>query len=178
MHIVLGILGILTAIGVWSWRLQQAKRGAHEAGKVIEAAVNLPRRMKFRARSAQAGLDVVDDPREAATVMMLEVARADGQVNAEQRKVIEDSIVDHFELSREDAEHLITQAGWLSRNAPAPHAVMERMARIVMAAGGLGREQYRDLEGMLVAVAEADGIASYEQTTLINIFANRVGLAH
>jgi len=178
MHIILTIVGILTAIGVWSWRLQQAKRGAEEAGKVIEAARNLPRRMKFRSRTSKAGLDVVDDPREAATVMMLEVARATGEITSAERDVIEQQIIDHFEFSRDDTEALITQAGWLSRNAPAPHAVMERMTRVLLETPALGRDQYRDVEGMLLAVAEADGIATPDQTMLIDVFSARIARTH
>ena len=89
-----------------------------------ETMANLPRKLKFRNLARKNGLQVVEDPREAAAIMMLEVAQARGALTERQEAVIRAEMIQHFEFSEADAEGLIKQAGWLARDAGAPHAVM------------------------------------------------------
>lgn len=176
MHILGIILGIFTAIAVWSWRLQQAKRGAQEAGKIIETAANLPRKLRYQAKTRKGGLGSVEDPREAAAIMMMEVARGAGEVTAEHKAVMRAEIMQNFELSEQDAEDLVAAAGWLSRDAPAPHAVMQKMSRLVLNTPGLGPKQFVDLSNMLDEVALIEGGPFESQVELIRIFREKAGL--
>ena len=176
MHIVAIIVGILSAIAIWSWRLQQAKRGAEEAGKLLETAANLPRRMRFQSKTRKGGLDAIEDPREAAAVMMMEVARGAGEVTAEHKAVMRAEIMQYFELSEAEADDLIAAAGWLGRDAPAPHAVMQKMSRFVLDYPGLGPKQFVDLSNMLDEVALIEGGPFEEQVALIRIYREKAGL--
>jgi type II secretory pathway pseudopilin PulG len=65
MQFLIGLLGILTAIGIWSWRMRMARDGAREAVDLARTAAHLPRRLAFKYRSGRNGLDLIDDPREA-----------------------------------------------------------------------------------------------------------------
>lgn len=176
MPILGAILGILTAIAVWSWRIKAAKEAAEEAGKVIETAANLPRRLRFRKRMKQGDLGAIEDPREAAAIMMMEVARAAGEVTAEHKLVMRVEIMRHFEMTEADADDLIAAAGWLSRYAPASHVVMTKMTKKVLSAPGLGSEQFVDLSNMLDEVALIEGGPFDEQVSLIRIFREKAGL--
>ena len=75
MHIVILILGILTTIGIWSWRIQMARRGAKVAMDAARTLTNAPRRFAFKYKAGRNGISLIEDPREAAAVMMMEVAR-------------------------------------------------------------------------------------------------------
>lgn len=176
MHILAIIIGIFSAIAIWSWRLQQAKRGAEQAGKVLEAAANLPRRMRFQGKMRKGGIDTITDPREAAAVMMMEVARAAGEVTSEHKAVMRAEMMQYFELTEADADDLIAAAGWLGRDAPAPHVVMQKMSRFILNFPGLGSKQYVDLLNMLDEVALIEGGPFDDQVSLIRIYREKAGL--
>ena len=74
MHILLGILATAAAIIFYLSRISKG------AGELVDAAneiSNLPRKMRYRKKAGKRGLDLVDNPVEAATVLMISVARLD-----------------------------------------------------------------------------------------------------
>lgn len=176
MHIIGIIIAIVSAILLWQWRARRAAEAARELGNMVQTAANLPRRLAFKRQSGKSGLKLVDDPREAAAVMMMEIARADGETSAEAKSVMRDIMVDEFEVETDDADALLTHAGFLLRNAPVAHAVIDRMAQYVLEAPGIGPKEIVDLDGMLVAVTEAEGPPSAEQLSLLQVFRNRTGV--
>ncbi len=176
MHILGILIAIIGAISIWYWRMKAVAQAGKEAKKIVETAVNLPRRLAFKRKTGRRGLSLVDDPREAATIMMLEVARAAGDVSAEHKAVISDIIQRDFELGAEDAGALIAHAGWVARDATIAHIVIDRMADFVMKSPGMGPEQLVDLDGMLVTVSEAEGRPNADQLDLLQAYRDKIGL--
>lgn len=176
MHILFAIIGVIAAISAWYWRLQMLGRAAKGGAELAKTASNLPRRLKFQHRAKIGGLSVIEDPREAAAVIMVEIARAGGEVSTGHTSVMRASMVEDFQLHTEDADALITQAAWLTREAPPSHAVVKRMSDILLRTPGIGPKQIVDLDGMLVAVSEADGIPNRDQLALLQVFRDTVGL--
>jgi len=176
MHILGIIIGIFVTIGVWSYRLQMAKRGLDETRKMAESARNMPRKRRFQNKANRESLDAIEDPREAAAVMMMEVARAAGEVTAEHKAIMRAEIMQNFELSERDADELIAAAGWLGRDAVAPYVVMQKMTRLILSTPSLGPEQFVDLSNMLDEVALIEGGPFEEQISLIRIFREQAGL--
>lgn len=175
MHIILGLLGIAAFIAVWYYRLKVLRDAANDGLKAAEAIANLPRKMRFRKMALKGGLDVVDDPREAAAVMMLIVAEGRGAVTEKQEAAIRAEIMQHFDFDEADAEQLLRQAGWLSRGA-APHVAIGRMTDVVMKSPGMGKQQLTDLDSMLVNVAESGGQTTPEQNDLVMVYRRRARL--
>ena len=176
LHILAAIFGVITFIAVWYWRLKMLSGAAREGMKMAEAAVNLPRKMRFRSMTRKGGLKVVEDPREAAAILMLEIAQARGALTQRQEAVIRAEIMQHFEFDEADAQSLITQAGWLARDAGASHAVMAKMTDFVIKSPGMGSKQLVDLDGMLVFVSEAEGSPTGDQLDLLTIFRQKADL--
>jgi hypothetical protein len=176
MHIILGIVGVLTFIFVWYSRLKMLGDAAKGGKKVFDAARNLPRKRRFAAKSGKGGLDVVDDPREAATIVMLEIALARGALTDRQEAALRAETMLNFELDEKDADTLITQAGWLARDAGASHVVVGRMTDFLCNVPGMGERNLRDLESMIVNVVAAGGSATPEQEDLLAIFRQKAAL--
>lgn len=176
MHIIAAIFAIVSAILVWQWRVQRAAELARDLEGAARTAANLPRRFAFKRRSGKKGLDLVDEPMEAAAVLMVELARTDGLLSRDSREVIETLCREEFSLQAEDADALIAHAQWLVREAPVSDAVFRRMSRFLLNHRDIGPEQIVDLDGMLVAVSEADGLPGTEQLALLQIFRDTVGL--
>lgn len=176
MHIIVALLSFLGFIAVWYWRIKTLHAVAKDGRKVVEAVSNLPRKMRFKNKSGKGGLGVVDDPREAATILMLEIAQARGTLTERQEATIRGEVMHHFEFTEEDADQLISQAGWLSRNGGASHVVMSKMTDFVRNTPGMTGKELVDLDGMLVAVSEAEGDPIESQLKLLTIFRDKTGL--
>lgn len=176
MHILAIIIGVVSFIGVWYWRLKMMNEVAKDGRKVAETVLNLPRKMRFRHRSGKGGLDVVEDPREAATILMLEIVQARGLLTEKQQAAIRGEIMHHFEFSEKDANELIEQAGWLTRDAGASHVIMGRMTDFVKNTAGMGQKELIDLDQMLVTVSEVEGEPNEAQLDLLTIYRQKTGL--
>ena len=176
MHILVALITLLTVISIWYYRIRMLRDAARDGQKVVETVANLPRKMRFRSMSRKGGLDVVEDPREAATILMLELAQARGPLTEKQQAVIRAEIMQHFEFDEADAEQLIAQASWLARDGGAPHAIVARMTDFVLKSPGMSAQQMIDLDGMLVYVSEAEGSPTAEQLDLLVIYRQKAGL--
>lgn len=176
MHYLVGLLGLLAFVAVWYWRLKILGSAARDGLKAAETVANLPRKMRFRARTRRGGLQVVEDPREAATILMLEIAQARGALTERQEAAIRAEIIQHFEFTESDANSLITQAGWLARDAGAAHTVVTRMTELILNAPGMTEKEIVDLDGMLVIVSEAEGSPTNDQLDLLAVFRQKAGV--
>lgn len=174
MHILMMIFGALSAVGFLIWRIQAAATAAREIGDLAKEAANLPRKLAFRRRSGKKGADLVTDPREAAVVLMLEIARARGEVTREQKDTIEAIIVQQFQFEPDEAEEILTQAGWVSAPDAGTDRLMRRMVKVVQA--GVSHEDIVELDDMLIHVSEADGAPSREQLAVLQTFRRMTGV--
>lgn len=176
MQIVALIIAIAGGIALWSWRAQRAAEAARELEGIARTAANLPRKLAFKRKTGKAGLQLVDDPREAATIMMVEIGRAGRELSLDTRQVIEEIIIKEFELEPEDADALVAHAQFLLRGGPVADAVMTRMSKMIFDQPAIGPKEIVDLDSMLVAVSEADGLPNPDQLSLLQTFRNLVGL--
>ncbi len=177
MHILLAILGILTAIGVWSWRIRMARQGARVAMDTARTVANAPRRFAFRYRAGRNGVSLIEDPREAAAVMMMEVARArGGPLTEAQGRVIDAEIMQNFSFTRAEADELSAHAAWVTNSAPNPRETMRRLSQLIVSAPQLGPKEVVDLDAMLVAVSEAEGAPTRDQLALLQVYRDQAGL--
>jgi hypothetical protein len=177
MHIVLGILAILTAIGIWMWRIRAAKEGLDVATDVAKTVANAPRRFAFKYKMGKGGLDLIDDPREAASIMLMLVALGRGaQLSDRQSDIIETEIRDHFRVTALEAEELAAHASWVAKSCPPAEAAMRTLSHKIVAAPQLGPKEVVDLDAMLVAVSEAEGLPTRGQLGLLQVYRDVAGL--
>lgn len=176
MHILLGLIGIVTFIAIWYWRIKMISGAARDGYDAAKGAANLPRKLKFQHRARKSGLSVVTDPREAAAVMMMEVARTRGAISEQQDTAMRAEMTAHFGFSESEAEEMLAQAGWLAREAPAPHVVMARMSDVILRSPGMGPKEFDDLCAMLENVAVSDGSVTTAERDLIQIWRRKAGL--
>lgn len=177
MHILLGLLTLLVGIGVWVWRLRMARQGLDAAADIARTVANAPRRLAFRYKAGQGGLDLIDDPREAAAIMMMQVALArGGRLTARQSDVIEAEIREHFDYTPGEAEDLAAHAAWVSQTCPPARDTMTRLSRMIVNSPRLGPKEVVDLDAMLVAVSEAEELPSRAQLLLLQVYRDTAGL--
>ncbi|MEO1305582.1 MAG: hypothetical protein AAFV37_11430 [Pseudomonadota bacterium] len=176
MQFIVALLGFLGFLAVWYWRIKALQEVARDGRKIAETVSNLPRKMRFKTKTGRGSLDVVDDPREAATILMLEIAQARGTLTERQEAAIRGEVMHHFEFQEAEADQLISQAGWLSRNGGASHVVVSKMTDFVRSTPGMSNKELVDLDGMLVTVSEAEGNPTDSQLDLLSIYRDKTGL--
>lgn len=174
MHIVLGLIGLLAAAGFWIYRIRDAARGAQELGELAGEAANLPRKMRFQHKARKKALEVIDDPREAAAVLMLGVARGQGEITVEQKRAISAQIQQNFELDAESADELLARAGWISSDIKDPQTLVRKMIDFIRIR--LGEAELRQLDQMLREIANIDGEPHPAQLEFIAACRSRSGL--
>ncbi len=177
MHIVFAVLAILTAVAVWAWRLRMARRGLDELSEVAKTVANAPRRLAFKWRAGKGGVELIEDPREAAAIMMMMMALArGGPLSPHQADTIEEEIKTHFGFSDPEAEDLAAHAAWVAGSQLPGEEQMRRLSRLVVSAPQLSAKEVVDLDTMLEAVSEAEGLPTRAQLALLQIYRDMAGL--
>lgn len=177
MHVIFAAFAILVAVGVWTWRLRMARRGLDELSEVARTVANAPRRLAFKWRAGKGGVDLVEDPREAAAIMMMMVALGRGApLSPTQADTIEDEIRVHFNFTVAEAEDLAAHAAWVAGSQLPGEEQMRRLSRLIVNTAQLGPKEIVDLDSMLVVVSEAEGLPTRTQLALLQIYRDMAGL--
>jgi hypothetical protein len=177
MHIIALLFALVGGIAFWAWRLKALRDAARDTSDVAQTVINAPRRIAFRYKTGKGGLDVIEDPREAAAVMMVAVAKApSATVTARQETVIEAEISRLFELGAAETSDLFDHAVWVNNTSPDSTALMHKLSQILVSSPQLGPKDIIDFDAMLVAVSEAEGLPKREQLALMQVFRDKAGL--
>ena len=131
------------------------------------------RRRAAREASKLAPLRAVDDPRDAAIILMLLIARTQGDPSREQIALIESKLRSVFGLEHELAERM-TQARFLAKQTDSFEMAAAAFADLFKRR--LTLDERRQLTGMLEEVMFHEP-PSKEQIEAINAFQPLIGLA-
>lgn len=178
MHIIIGILTLLGGLAAWYYRLKMIGTAAKDVTRLAQRVRNAPRKFTFMRRVGSVGLKAVNDPREAAAILMVLIAGGYGERPLKDAavKTIKREIAGAFELNSEEAGQFITHAVWMLRDVEAPSGVAARMAQVIIRAPAIGAKEVVDLDTMLIAVSEADGLPDEDTLRLLQIYRDRAGL--
>ncbi|MGC6498839.1 MAG: hypothetical protein ACON4C_01500 [Henriciella sp.] len=176
MNFVLVLLILLVGGLVWSRVLAGRRQPELEALPPLRPSGELLRSLELRRSLNQGALSDVADPREAAALLMALIAAASGAVTSRQRDVMQAEAEHVFGFSPVSAGGLIEHAVWLGGKVDNPHAAVVRMTDLVQTTLGLGQKEIVDLDGMLVAVSEAEGSPLAPQLELLALFRQKAGL--
>jgi uncharacterized tellurite resistance protein B-like protein len=120
-----------------------------------------------------AALRAIDDPRDAATVLMLLIARANGDPTREQIAVIETTVRAVFGFGGDLTERM-TQARFIASRADSFEHAAGLLSDLIKKR--LTPDERHQLIAMLEEVAGHDG-PSEAQTEAIDLLKRRIGLA-
>ena len=111
MHVV---IGVLTALAGLIWAIVALQK----AGVSISAFNPFlwRRRMNWKNNISEKPLYTLSDPMEVAAVLILGVAKCEGEISAEQKRAIQDIFESEFRLGRDEAADLLLASSHLIRN--------------------------------------------------------------
>lgn len=174
MHILAIILGILGGTFWWIMRLSANRKNIGEAANMARGAVleakNYPRKRRFRNAHNKAGFDLIETPIEAATVLMIMIARAGEtrRMDAAEHAVIEAQLVTNMQLSDDDADGIIRQMDSLTHDIVLPESAITPMTKVLRE--HIDRGIAQDLAEMLVQVASTNSAPDINQKEFIRRF--------
>ncbi|WP_100658789.1 TerB family tellurite resistance protein [Alteromonas flava] len=111
MHIILGILGVVVTILVLLNRLQE---GGIDIGWLNPFAWR--RRRNFRKQYELVASYSLDSPMDVAALLMLAIAKSDGEVTKEEKELILNLFETEFKLSSSEARDLLGSSSHILGN--------------------------------------------------------------
>lgn len=175
MHIVLAILGVLGTAGFILWRIHLASQAARELADLAGEAANLPRKMRFRSKANRRTIETIDDPREAAAVLIYGAAACAGPVSATNREAITRDMAALFGIDDASAGELTARAAWHVDALADPLNAVNRLTDLI--AVEAGREALSSLAPVIQASIGRTEMESHDQTLYMSKFLRRAGLA-
>ena len=175
------IIGIIIAIATAVFWVSRAARGAKDVADAANTLRNMPRRMRFKNNAGKRGIDLIDNPMEAATILMVSVAKLsdyaaahDGLLSGSSTSRIISTLKSYMKISAVEADELLTQMRWTVKDLTQPETALAPMTNILSKA--INRAEADDLSDMLRNISQADGEANPEQRAFIMRVCERLGL--
>lgn len=165
MGILAIFLGAIAVAGGLLWRVEAASRAARDTIGLADDARGFFRRLAWSKQAGRNPLDLVDDPREAATAMMVMIATFDGALSTTEEAAILKEIVATFSMPAKDAGELLARGRWLTKDQGDLGTRLNRLARTAEAK--LSRSERAQLIDMLTRVANCEGRESAVLTQAI-----------
>lgn len=111
MHI---IIGIITAVAGLIWALVSLQRVGFNFSSLDPFA--LYRRLMWRKKYTAKPLYNIENPMDAVAVLILGVAKCEGEISTEQKHAIQTIFTNEFKLSNSEASDLFVASSYLIRD--------------------------------------------------------------
>ncbi|MEL6871080.1 MAG: TerB family tellurite resistance protein [Pseudomonadota bacterium] len=160
MHVIIGFLSSIVTI---LWLLHRLAEMGIDLGGLNPWSWK--RRRKFRAAYEANPIFRLDDPLEATAVLMVAVAKADGDMSGAERRELLDAFTERFHLSNSDAAALLTASTHMLGNGDAVRDSLESVLQ--PSVDKFSPTQATSAVELLEQVAAVDGAASDAQQALI-----------
>jgi uncharacterized tellurite resistance protein B-like protein len=162
MHIILALLGAAVAV-FWAFtRFMSAARQGREAISEVKGVI---RRGNWSRRVDQRLIENLSDPREAAAILMVQIAAYDGALTDLQKTQIIADMREHFEADAQTAEGLYAFGRMAVGEINDAGASVRKILRPVVEVCTEAEKQ--NLVDMLERAAETEGAPSEVQRRLI-----------
>ena len=175
------IIGIIIAVASAIFWLSRAARGVNEVADAANNLANMPRRFGFRKRASKRGIDLIDTPQDAATILMVSLANLsdyaaghDGIPSEAATNRIVNCLKKYMNLRENDARELLTQMRWSVKDLVQPDTALAPMTNVLT--GTISRDEADDVSDMLRHISHADGEPNPEQRAFIARVRERLGL--
>ncbi len=175
MHIILAILGALATVGFIIWRVRMAMDAAREISDLAGEAANLPRKMRFRSKARKRGHEVIDDPREAAAVLLYGAMACAGPVSKEDQAALSVDLAGLLEINAATADELAARGAWHVNMMIDPLNAVSRLTDLIVQQAG--PDAMTSLIPVLDQVMDRSGPRTDEQKLYRDKIIRRAGLS-
>ena len=155
MHIVAGLIALVSVLAVWYWRAKMAREAG---GEILDAANDVrlaARRLMYKRKHNTHPADSVDDPRLAASGIVVAVATMDAPISQSEIAALTSAAQETFDVTEREALDMVSFGRWVSDQCGTNDEAVRRLSKVV--AKLAGAEAAPDLLRMITDVATADG---------------------
>jgi len=173
MHV---IISALTAAAILIWWLGRAAKNAHHITDAAQELSNLPRKLRHRKKAGKQGLALVENPVEAAAVLLIAIARMDdlGKVTDNQQSAIATVLKDRMDMSWGDADDMVIQMRSLSQYLNQAESALYPMVDLLR--NKINQDEATELSSMMQEIAVTETPINLDQTQFIHSFEERMGI--
>jgi len=162
MHIV---IAVITAVGGLFWALTALRNSGFQFSSLNPFLAI--RRWRWSTDYGAKPLYKLDRPMDAAAVLLVAMAKADGIMSAEQKRELLALFGRRFEISTSDASQLLAATTHLLRNEL---SIVTQVPRIMeRSAARFEAHQVAELLSMMRTIAVMDGSINTEQQQLLDV---------
>lgn len=156
MHIVAGLVAVISAIAFFIIRAGMVASAGRELGDVATTALGAARRARFRRKATRSPLTQLEDPREGVVALMVAIAKTEGDITEKQMAIMSKIVTERLEF--EDPHEIIAHARWLTTDVTEPGLVVQRVSKYLVSA--CTPEQKSDIMEILNEVANITAAAT------------------
>lgn len=161
MHI---IIALITALAGLLWALNSLQNSGFSFSSLNP--FSWKRRRQWRKQYQQNPLYSLDNPMEAAAVLLLGTAKLEGEISQQQKQQLLQIFTEEFKLSEKDAQSLFSSTAYLLQNE---NNFLKNIPRILAKSADKFTDQQKQMTLSLIAqVAKIDSQILDEQQELIN----------
>jgi uncharacterized tellurite resistance protein B-like protein len=155
MHIIVALVTLVGVLAVWYWRVKMAREAG---GEMLDAANDVrlaARRLMYKRKHDVHPTDAVDDPRLAASGIVVAVATMDNPISQAEIATLTQSCQETFDVTEREALDIVSFGRWIAGQCTTNGEAVRRLSKVVNATAGI--EAGPDLIAMIEKVATADG---------------------
>lgn len=155
MHIILALLAIVGGFLFWYYRILAAKEAAQDVADVAGDIRLTIRRLMNRRKYDVHPADCVDDPRLAASGLIVSVATMDAPLSQSEIDALVKAGQATFNVTEREALDIVSYGRWVAGECNNHDEAVRKLARRISKLAG--PEAGPDLVRMIEEVATADG---------------------
>ena len=159
------IVAIIAALGGAIWTAYYFLNAAREGGEAIRDVKGMVRNARWSRKIDARLIESLQDPREAAAILLFQIAAYDGAVTERRRSAMVGEMRCAFSVDAEDAEGLFAFARMAAGQINDAGNSLRKIARPILSA--CNEAEKRDLVDMLLRIAEVEGPVSDVQHRLV-----------
>ena len=167
---LIAVLGAIAGGLFFLYRVLNAiEMGKDAVDKGVDLARDskaMVRRAKWNRRKKYDPRDQLTDPREVATVLMLETAKCGGEITTTQKQNISSIMQREFEFSEAEAAEMMASVTYVTREMPDVENILVRLLKPIH---HMSDQDKRELIQMMLDVASTDGKADPYQERFVAV---------
>ena len=137
MHIVIGVIGLITAVYFFVIRARNAAEMTHELMDMADDVRAAARRLGFRRVKEQHSVDAIEDPNTAAATLAEAYMELHGLPTEDTRAALLQAMQSALEIDLKEAEEQMILGRWLVNECKGPSPAISRGSkRLYQLTGG------------------------------------------
>lgn len=129
MHILIAILGLVMAAGVWAWRIRMARDAMTEVSGLAGDVVSAARRLGFRRKTNVHPVESVDEPALAITGVALAFVDLASLPTAEQLANLKAALQRQLAVTEVKADEMLIVSRWLVNECKGADSAVTRLTK-------------------------------------------------